>query len=219
MKYKLAVFDLDGTILNTVEDLADSVNYALRKYGLPERTLEQTRKLLGNGMKNLCYGSTPEGTPEEIRQAVLADFREYYGIHCMDKTRPYEGIHEMFANLRGAGIHVVVLSNKGDSAVQTLMDHYYSGELDGAYGERQGIRRKPWPDALQSIMEAEQVLPTETVYIGDSEVDIETGKNAGVDCIIVEWGFRSRDFRIEAGAEHLAADVPQLEQMIRGQQS
>lgn len=194
MKYKLAIFDLDGTILDTLEDLADAVNYALGEYGYPLRTIEEVRRFVGNGIRKLIERAVPAGLTQEEISGVHQTFAAYYQEHCADKTRPYEGILSLLERLRAAGCLTAVVSNKADVAVQPLCQHYYEGLFDYAVGERAGIRRKPAPDAVQEVLRRLQVDARDAVYIGDSEVDIQTAANAGLDSIIVTWGFRDRAY-------------------------
>lgn len=200
VKYKLAIFDLDGTILNTLADLADSTNYALQKNGLPGRSVEQVRLFVGNGIRKLIERAVPEGSDEALIQRVHEDFTEHYKVHCADKTRPYEGIMELLRALRAAGLKTAVVSNKADYGVQALCEDYFPGLFDFAVGERTGIRRKPNPDSVLEVLKKLSATQAEAIYIGDSDVDIETAKNAGLACISVTWGFRDREFLQRHGA-------------------
>ena len=200
MKYRLAVFDLDGTILDTLEDLADSANYALKQHGLPARTIDEVRQFVGNGIGKLIERAVPAGTSDEVADKVLQSFTEHYKVHCADKTKPYEGIPDVLSQLRKNGIITAVVSNKADFAVQSLCEDYFPGLFDYIVGEKQGIRRKPYPDSLLSVVDKFGVSLSETVYIGDSDVDLKTAQNAGVDVVSVAWGFRDETFLIENGA-------------------
>lgn len=200
MKYRLAVFDLDGTILDTLEDLADSVNYALKQYDLPARTIDEVRQFVGNGIAKLIERAVRDNTTDEVRDSVFAAFTEHYKAHCADKTKPYEGIMQVIRILRENGIITAVVSNKADFAVQSLCEDYFPGLFDYIVGEKQGIRRKPYPDSLLSVVDKFGVSLSETVYIGDSDVDLKTAQNAGVDVVSVAWGFRDETFLIENGA-------------------
>lgn len=210
MKYQLAVFDLDGTILNTLEDLCDSVNYALAAADFPERTLEEVRNFVGNGIRKLIDRAVPEGTAEKQADKVFAVFKEYYGEHCADRTKPYEGITELLWELKKSGIRLAVLSNKADYAVKILCDKYFSGVFDAAYGAREGIDNKPAPSAVYSLLEELSVDKENAVYIGDSDVDIKTAENAGMDMIIVEWGFRDKRFLLQNGARNLVSSPEEI---------
>lgn len=200
MKYKLAIFDLDGTILNTLDDLTDSTNYALRTNALPERTQNEVRKFVGNGIYRLLERAVPEGTPKELVDKVFITFTEYYKDHCKDKTCAYDGIHELLQMLRDKGMKIAVVSNKADYAVQILCQDYFPGLFDFTVGEKEGIRRKPYPDSVLAVLNQFHMNRTEAVYIGDSEVDYETSKNAGLDVIMVGYGFRDEKFLREQGA-------------------
>jgi phosphoglycolate phosphatase len=198
--YRLIIFDLDGTILNTLEDLADSTNYALSLNHFPERTLEEVRNFVGNGIGKLIERAVPEGTDKETEEKVLKDFTEYYGAHCADKTRPYDGVVEVIKSLRAQGFLTAVVSNKADFAVQELCEQYFPRLFDYVVGEREGIRRKPAPDSALQVLDTLQVDKSEALYVGDSEVDIQTAKNAGLAQISVEWGFRKKEFLLQQGA-------------------
>lgn len=209
MRYQAVVFDLDGTLLNTLEDLTDSVNAALRLHAMPQRSTEEIRQFVGNGIAKLLERAVPDRTPEELRKKVLEDFREYYGEHCRDKTEPYAGIMELLRTLKKAGIKMAVVSNKADFAVKELVPVYF-GELIGvANGEKEseGIRKKPAPDMVRTALKKLGCSPKEAVYVGDSDVDIKTAQNCGMDCISVTWGFRSRAFLKQEGAEKII-DTP-----------
>lgn len=200
MKYKLFIFDLDGTILDTLDDLSDSVNYALSVVGFPARTVDEVRVFVGNGIRKLIERAVPEGTPSEKTDMVFEKFKEYYGKNCANKTRPYKGIREMLLKLKNDGIKIAVLSNKADFAVKILCDKYFNGMFDAAYGAREGVNKKPSPDAVFEILNELGIDKSDAVYVGDSEVDIETANNAGMDMIIVDWGFRERALLEQKGA-------------------
>lgn len=198
---KLIIFDMDGTILNTLEDLADSTNTALTAHGFPQRTVEEVRHFVGNGIRKLIERAVPAGTPPEVTERVLADFQAHYAAHCADKTKPYDGVTELLAALKEKGYLTAVVSNKADFAVQSLCETYFAGLFDFAVGEREGIRRKPCPDSVFAALSHFRAAPEDAVYIGDSEVDLETAKCAGIDEISVEWGFRDRAFLEAHGAD------------------
>jgi len=208
-RYKLVIFDLDGTVLDTLDDLADSVNAVLLKNHYPTHTREEICSYVGNGIGLLISRALPQATPEREVLAVLADFKAYYAENCAVKTAPYGGVLAMLARLREAGVQTAVLSNKADFATQALCKRYFNGLFDVVAGEREaeGIPKKPAPDAVFAIMKALGVTAKDTVYVGDSEVDVQTAKNAGVDAILVSWGFRSRQALYEAGAA-LVVDTP-----------
>nr|MBR6778380.1 HAD-IA family hydrolase [Clostridia bacterium] len=206
--YETIIFDLDGTLLNTLDDLWNAVNAALQKFGLPTRTREEVRSFIGNGIVKLMERAAGE-VEKQVFDGVLAEFKRYYGKHCEDCTKPYEGIMELLEYLKGKGIKTAVVSNKADFAVKKLADGYFKGLLREAVGENEeaGIRKKPAPDSLLAVMERLGAGTRSTVYVGDSEVDIQTAKNAGVDCISVTWGFKDKDFLIANGAKTLI-DAP-----------
>ena len=208
--YKAYIFDLDGTLLDTLEDLADAVNYGMRKNSFPERSLEEVRSFVGDGMRLLVKRAAPEGTGEEILEKVFSDFREYYSVHYMDKTKPYEGVKESLGKLKSRGGRLCVISNKADYAVRLLMDQFFPGVFESVAGEREGIRRKPAPDSLLAVMRELGLSKEECVYIGDSDTDIETAKNAGVDPVSVSWGFRSEEFLKSRGAERILKNPAEL---------
>lgn len=214
MAYKLAIFDLDGTILDTLEDLADAMNYALGEHGYPGRTIEEVRRFVGNGIRKLIERAVPAGLAKEEIDRVHETFSAYYQQHCADKTRPYEGVLQLLERLRAAGCLTAVVSNKADAAVQPLCRRYYNGLFDYAVGERTGIRRKPDPDSVQEVLRRLQVEAADAVYIGDSEVDIQTAKNAGLDSIIVTWGFRDRDYLESQGGRRFVDRPEEIEQII-----
>ncbi len=216
MFYKLAIFDLDGTILNTLEDLADATNYALKQHGYPGRTIEEVRRFVGNGIRKLIERALPAGTAQEETDRVHQTFLGYYQLHCADKTRPYEGILQLLQRLRAAGCLTAVVSNKADAAVQPLCRRYYDGMFDYAVGERQGIRRKPEPDSVREVLRRLEVDAADAVYIGDSEVDIQTAQNAEMDSIIVTWGFRDRAYLESQGGRRFADTPAEIYAMIAG---
>ena len=210
MKYQLAIFDMDGTILNTLEDLTDSLNYALSCSNYPTRTLDEVRNFVGNGIRKLMERAVPSGTsPEELEQ-VYADFTAYYPKHCYDKTKPYSGMIETIQNLRKQGIKTAVVSNKADYAVQILCKQYFDGLFDYAVGEQSGVQRKPAPDSVNMVLDKLKINRTNAVYIGDSDVDIDTARNAEMDCISVDWGFRDPSFLQEHGAKIMVSSPEEL---------
>ena len=194
------VFDLDGTLLNTLYDLTDSVNWTLEKYGLPQRSLEEIRAFVGNGLRNLMTQAVPEGEQNPMFESLFEFFREYYKSHCNIKTAPYEGILELMKELKGRGVKMAIVSNKIDSGVKELNEIHFAEYVDVAIGEREGIGRKPQPDSLYEALRVLGVDKEHAVYVGDSDVDIKTAKNAEVRCISVSWGFRDEAFLMEHGA-------------------
>lgn len=214
MKYRLAIFDMDGTILNTLDDLTSALNYSLSICGYPIRQKDEVRRFLGNGIHRLTELGVPEGTGSYGIQRVFDAFNEYYAVHCADKTVPYDGVTDCISALRKGGVITTVVSNKTDYAVQTLCTRYFPGLFDFASGARNGFRRKPYPDLIDSVLAQFSVSREHAVYIGDSEVDIMTAKNAGMDCISVDWGFRTRQELISAGAEVIVSRPRALERII-----
>ncbi len=210
MKYQLAIFDLDGTILDTLKDLADSVNYSLRKSNCSERTIDEVRRFVGNGIFKLIQRAVPENSSEELINTVFSDFKEYYKVHYADSTKEYDGITELFTKLRSSGIKIAVVSNKADFAVQSLCKDYFSGLLDACVGERENVRRKPAPDSVNEILSILGVEKENAVYIGDSDVDIKTAQNAEMDCISVNWGFRDTEFLTANGATVIVQTTQEL---------
>ena len=201
MNYQLAIFDLDGTLLDTLEDLADSANYVMETFGYPKRTLAEVRSFVGNGIRKLLERSAPKDTSSEEIDRMFEAFKEYYGTHCADKTKPYGGIMGLLESLKKQGVKLAVVSNKADYAVKALCEQYFPGYFDEAVGERVGIARKPAPDTVNEVIKNLKIDKSQAVYIGDSEVDVETAKNVEMDCIAVDWGFRDKEVLENAGAE------------------
>ena len=221
MTYDTYIFDLDGTLLDTLSDLAAAVNYALRSHEMPEHSLDDVRRFVGNGVRKLMERAVPNGTENPDFEAAFATFRQYYMAHSLDTTRPYEGIPEALAALKARGCRLAVVSNKMMAATQELCQHFFPDTIEVAIGENEaaGIRKKPAPDTVFAALNALNALgsPRSTlgyprsnlghprqssaVYVGDSDVDIETARHAGIPCISVLWGFRDRDFLIKHGAK------------------
>lgn len=199
---KAVIFDLDGTLLNTLDDLADSTNYALSKFGYPTRTIDEVRQFVGNGVAKLIERAIPEGKNNPNFEKCLAIFKENYAQNMYNKTAPYNGIIEMLSNLKSKGIKIAVVSNKFDLAVKELCKKYFEGFIDFAAGENeaQGIKKKPSPDTVISVLNEFNFAPEDAVYVGDSDVDIMTAKNSKMPCISVTWGFRDEKFLLENGA-------------------
>lgn len=202
MKYTTVLFDLDGTLLDTLDDLTDAVNRALVRYHLPERDRMEVRAFLGNGAKYLMEHAAPGMEPERF-ETMLVEYKADYDANCVVKTAPYPGIEDLLLSLRARGVKTGIISNKPDSAVQPLYETFFSDTMDIAVGERAGIRRKPAPDTVLDAMERLGAKPEQTLYVGDTEVDLETARRAGVDCAAVTWGFRDPDQLIAAGAARL----------------
>ena len=198
--YTAAIFDLDGTLLDTLEDLYRATNLALDRHSLPRRTRDEVRMFVGNGVETLIRRAVPAGTDEATVTAVLADFKTVYAAICEDHTAPYDGIMELLAALRARGIRVAVVSNKFDAATKKLCAKYFGDLIEIAVGERAGICKKPAPDTVFEALSILGVTTEDAVYIGDSDVDIETARAAGMPCLSVTWGLRDEDFLIEHGA-------------------
>lgn len=214
MHYQAAVFDLDGTLLDTLTDLYTATNAALAAFGYPPRTREEVRAFVGNGVGLLIHRALPAATPPEREAEVLAFFREYYAAHCREATAPYPGIPALLRALRDAGVRVAVVSNKFDAAVKDLCRAYFGDAVEVAVGESPTVRRKPAPDAVLSALRTLGVPLSGAVYIGDSDVDIATAAAAGLPCISVLWGFRDRDFLAAHGAATYAATAEELRALL-----
>lgn len=212
--FPFAVFDLDGTLLDTLADLHAAVNHALRQFGFPERSISEVRRFIGNGVVKLMERSTPDGTDESTNTECLGAFREYYLAHMADTTAPYEGIVDLLKKLRKNGVKIAVVSNKLHPAVVDLCEDYFSGLIDIALGVAEETERKPAPVNVYKAMELMGADKSNTIYIGDSEVDIQTANNAGLPCIGVTWGFRDRDELVSEGAKFIAADTDEVERII-----
>lgn len=201
------IFDMDGTVLNTLDDLTDSVNYVMNRFNMPTHSTEDYRRYFGNGIRYALKCAVPEGTSDSVIDEMLPVFKEHYDKHCLDKTRPYDGITELMSGLKKRGYKMAIVSNKIDSAVKELNDRFFSEYVDVAIGEREGIKRKPAPDTVNAALNELGSDKETSVYIGDSEVDYQTAVNSGIPCISVLWGFRDKDFLVDAGAE-LFAETP-----------
>lgn len=199
MKYKAVIFDLDGTLLDTIEDLKNSVNYALESCGMNVRTLDEVRRFVGNGIRNLMRRAVPEGEDDPMFDKAYTLFKEHYSKNCCVMTKTYKGIPEMLDKLHSNGVKTAIVSNKAENAVRILSDTYFGGMP--SFGDREGRARKPAPDSVFSALEELGVSAAEAVYSGDSEVDIMTAANAGMRCISVAWGFKGRKFLEEHNAE------------------
>lgn len=201
------VFDLDGTLLNTLEDLKNSTNYALTKYGYPQRTLDEIRSFVGNGVRLLMERALPDGANTSDFEEIFDCFKEHYKHHSLDFTKPYEGITEMLRDVKALGYKTAIVSNKLDSAVKELAARFFGDKIDVAIGERDGMMKKPAPDSVFLALKLLGSTADEAVYVGDSDVDVMTAKNAGLDMICVTWGFRDRHLLESMGAE-VFADAP-----------
>lgn len=211
---KMVIFDLDGTLLDTLDDLCNSVNYSLRTNNFPERSLAEVRTFVGNGIRLLIERSVPEGTSEELIDKTFECFKTYYAVHCNDKTKTYPGVMDMLKELKKNGYKIAVLSNKAQYAVTKLCNIYFNNLLDDAVGARENVAKKPSPDALYICAENNNINLNNVIYVGDSDVDVATANNAGVRGIAVTWGFRSRELLIKCGAENLADNTDELLQIL-----
>lgn len=199
-KYEAVIFDLDGTLLNTLEDLCDSVNYSLRLHGMKERSPEEIRRFVGNGVQRLMELSVEANCPKEKLDSAFTVFKEHYAIHCNDKTDLYPEIAELLSELKKEGFQMAIVSNKYYQGVQILKEQYFKEYLSVAIGEKEGIRKKPAPDTVLEALRLLELPKEKAVYVGDSEVDIATARNVGMDCITVAWGFRTRQEQESVGA-------------------
>ena len=214
MNIKAVIWDLDGTLLNTLDDLAASVNAALAMNGMPLRSTEEVRAFVGNGIRNLMIRAVPGGEANPAFDKALEDFIRHYGAHSRDRTRPYDGILEMLDKLSAAGVKHAIVSNKIDFAVKALSRAYFGERMCAAIGDDPSRARKPAPDSVLAAMREMGVTAQETVYVGDSDVDVLTARNAGVPCVAVLWGFRDEACLRAAGAERLARTPDELREII-----
>lgn len=210
MMYKAAIFDLDGTLLDSLQDLCISTNYALRQMGFEERTLDEVRQFVGNGVGKLIQRAVPASASEEQVAQTLRIFKEHYVLHCRDNTAPYEGILALLQTLKAAGIATAIVSNKLQPGVDELFQTHFDGLIDVAVGERPGVQRKPAPDMVNLAVDALGVQKSACLYIGDSDVDVQTAINAELDCVAVLWGFRNKEVLSCAGATKFASKPAEL---------
>ncbi len=201
-QYSTYIFDLDGTLLDTIQDLAMSVNYALSQCHMPERTLDEVRRFVGNGVRLLMIRAVPDGEDNPRFQEAFDIFRSHYLEHSLDTTAPYPGIMEMLGRLKAGGKRLAVVSNKFDTATKELIRHFFGNLIEVAIGENEaaGVRKKPAPDTVNEALHQLGVGKEDAVYVGDSDVDLQTARNSGLPCISVLWGFRDREFLLENGA-------------------
>lgn len=221
MKYKLAIFDMDGTILNTIDDLADASNYINRKHGYPEHTVEEFKFFVGNGIPKMIERATPANISAEERKQVLDEYIEYYSKHSADKTAPYPGIVDCIHTLRQAGVKIAVNTNKVEAAAVDLCNIYFPNCFDIISGSRPGVSPKPAPDGIYEILERAGISKEDAChggkdgtatacFIGDSDVDYNTGLNSGLDFIGVDWGFRGKQFLLDQGAKTVVMNPAEL---------
>lgn len=204
------IFDLDGTLLDTLDDLSDATNWALRQNGMPQRSRDEVRQFVGNGVRRLMERAVPDGEKNPRFEKAFDDFMTYYVRHCQNKTHLYPGISEMLQQLKASGLRLAIVSNKLQAGVDELYQRYFSTTVEVAVGERPDVRRKPAPDMVKVALDALGVRPEEAVYVGDSDVDLQTAANSGLPCISVLWGFRDRDFLLAHGATCLVETPSQL---------
>ncbi len=211
MRYKAVLFDMDGTVLDTLTDLTNAVNHTLSAYGMPLRSPSDVAASLGNGAAFLLSHLVPAGTPSELFSEMLRSYSSWYDSHCDILTAPYPGILELMRTLRAAGVRQAVISNKQDSAVKVLSEKHFPGLLESSVGESATVRRKPNPDGVLTALREMNIPSGQAVYIGDTEVDLLTAENAGLDCALVGWGFRSEEQLIAAGASRVFKSSAELQ--------
>ncbi|MBQ1396574.1 MAG: HAD-IIIA family hydrolase [Eubacterium sp.] len=214
MKYDLVIFDMDGTVLDSLTDLAAAMNRALRESGLPERSREDLKNALGKGARWFADHAAPEDAAPQQKEEVYQRFIRFYDGNNAVHTAPYPGIPELLRELRAAGVKTAVVSNKMDPAARALSERHFGPLMDIAVGERKGVRRKPAPDAVLEVLKELDTAPERAVYVGDSEVDVETGRNAGMDVISVTWGYRDKAVLEAAGGTCFAADAAELKKQL-----
>ena len=214
MTCKAVLFDMDGTVLDTLDDLADSVNRSLAEFSLPSVETSVVSRNLGNGAAYLIRHCVPQDTPDKLYEQVLAFYKPWYDAHCRIKTRPYEGIPELMRDLKAQGLRLAIISNKPDPAVQELAAFFFPGLAEIVVGESPSIRRKPSPDTVLAAVSRMGLAVDDCVYVGDSEVDIETARNAGMSCTSVTWGFRDEKVLVSSGATRLAHTPTELQERI-----
>ena len=210
--YTTFIFDLDGTLLDTLDDLTASVNYALQAHVMPVHSIDDVRRFVGNGVRKLMERAVPDGADNPLFEEAFATFRQHYMTHSLDTTRPYKGVPETLAALKARGCRLAVVSNKMMAATQSLCSHFFPDTIEVAIGEHEaeGIRKKPAPDTVIAALDALGVGKERAVYVGDSDVDIQTARNSGLPCISVLWGFRDRDFLKQHGAETFISTPDEL---------
>lgn len=215
-KYTTIIFDLDGTLMNTLDDLTISTNYALSQMGFPTRTIDEVRQFLGNGVRKLIEMALPENTSEDMIERVISCFLQHYTSHCKDHSRPYDGILELLSSLKKMGVKMAIVSNKPDVEVKKLNAEHFAEFIDVALGENEksGIPRKPSPAMVYEAINQLGSEPEKCLYVGDSDVDILTARNAGIDCLSVTWGFKTAEFLSQFGATKMIDEPSQMMEMI-----
>ena len=213
-KQKAVIFDLDGTLLDTLEDLKNAVNAALAQFHMPERTLEEVRRFVGNGIRNLMIKAVLDGDKNPDFEKVFAFFKSYYKEHCKEHTAPYEGVLPMMKELALRGVKMAIVSNKIDAAVKELNEEHFCSYTSVAIGETPDMARKPAPDMVNEAIKLLGVLKEDVIYVGDSDVDIQTAENANLTCVSVTWGFRDEAFLKEHGAKILIHHPQELLELL-----
>ena len=214
MKYTTIVFDCDGTLLDTLTDLRNAVNYVLRAHDLPERSVPEVKAALGNGVAHLMRQSLPDSISEAEFNTYLDEFKAYYGEHLQDYTAPYPGMLDVLDTLRAKGYKLAIVSNKIQEGITPLNKEYFGNRLPVAIGERPGLQRKPAPDMVLQALKELDSTQDESIYIGDSEVDVATAKNSGLLCIGVTWGFRDEQLHKDLGVTHIARKAEDIVTII-----
>ena len=217
--YKHVIFDLDGTLLNTIDDLADTGNHVCTLHGWPTHTVAEFKLMVGNGIPKLVERFAPQGTSQEVLDQAFQEFMDWYGVHKEDKTAPYAGMPEVAKALREAGVSIAVLSNKADVMAGPVVEHYYPGIFPVVQGALPGLPTKPDPTLLHKLMDRLGATREDTLFVGDSNVDIRTAKNGGLTGCGVLWGFRSREELVQEGADFLAENTDELKAVILGHAS
>lgn len=210
MKYEVVIFDLDGTILNTLDDLSDSCNYILAKNNFPTHTKDEIRMFVGNGIPKLIERALPQESNKETQEKILNEFRKYYEQHSQDKTKPYDGIQNIFSKLHNLGIKVAVNTNKSEDIAKIICDKYFPGAIDYIAGGKKDVPHKPDPSGVYTILKELNIKNKAALYVGDSDVDYMTGINSGIDVVNVSWGFRSNEFLREHGSKIIFEDTEKL---------
>lgn len=215
-KYTTIIFDLDGTLMNTLDDLTISTNHALSQMGFPTRTIDEVRQFLGNGVRKLIEMAVPDNTSEEMIESMISCFLQHYTSHCKDHSKPYEGILELLDSLKKMGIGMAIVSNKPDAEVKKLNAEHFAEFIGVALGENEksGIPRKPSPAMVYEAINQLGSEPEKCLYVGDSDVDILTARNAGIDCLSVTWGFKTAEFLSQFGATKMIDAPLQMMEMI-----